>query len=85
MRRRDRRWRRGERRRHLTLERRRARVCRPRLEFELCDLPVDVMDRLVLRRRALSVSVRRTDRDLAEFGRRRPSRRHCEFRSRGSS
>ena len=85
MRRRDRRRRRCERRRHLTLERRRARVGHTRLEFELCDLPVDVMDRLVLRRRALSVSVRRTDRDLAEFGRRRPSRRHCEFRSRGWS
>ena len=85
MRRRDRRWWRGERRRHLTLERRRARVCRSRLEFELCDLPVDVMDRLVLGWRALSVSVRRADGDLAEFGRRRPSRRHCEFRSRGSS
>ena len=41
-----------------------------RLEFELGYLPVDVVDRLVLRRRALvGVSV-----DLAEFGCRRASR-----------
>ena len=85
MRRRDRRRRRGERCRHLTLERRRARVCHARLDLELGYLPVDVVDRLVLGRRALSVSVRRADGDLAEFGRRRPSRWHCEFRSRGLS
>ena len=73
-RRRDRWWRRGERRRHLTLERRRACVCHSRLEFELGHLPVDVLDRLVLRRRPIAgVSVRRVD-DLAEFGRRRASR-----------
>ena len=78
------RWR-GERRRHLTLERRRAGVCHTRLELELCDLPVDVVDRLVLGWRALSVTVRRTNRDLAELGRRGSSWRHCEFRSRGLS
>ena len=67
--------RRGERRRHLTLERRRACVCHSRLEFELGHLPVDVVDRLVLRRRALAgVSVRRAAGvDLTEFWRRRAS------------
>ena len=60
--------RRGERRRHLTLERRRACVCHSRLEFELGHLSVDVVDRLVLRRRALSVIVRRIDgAELAEL------------------
>ena len=84
-RRRDRWRRRRERRRDLGLERRRACVCLLRLELQFRHLPVDVVDRLVFRRRPIAgVSVRRVD-DLAEFGRRRSPRWHCEFRSRGSS
>ena len=76
-RRRDRWRRRRERRRDLGLERRRACVCLLRLELQFRHLPVDVVDRLVFRRRPID--------DLAEFGRRRSPRWHCEFRSRGSS
>ncbi len=58
--------RRRERIRDLGLERRRACVCLLRLELQFRHLPVDVVDRLVFRRRPID--------DLAEFGRRRASR-----------